>query len=469
MHFPCGRVTRIKAQRHNFSKEPKNERIIDGDLAGCYKRWKPRISMSRIADRQFDREELISHAKGRPDFSGITSTPPPPEVPIKDFPFTSKLGLFYDLDFGAFKDAIDTDLTGNVAGYVASLRQDGSTIFTLSWSDAIRTPEVQPPLVARKPEAWTPNIRMHVASCSKLITAIAITKVLDESATPYDKSIISYLPGYWQKGPHIGDITFRHLLTHTSGFNTGTSKSDFVTMKKQVENGVAFNPTLLAPRFSGIGSFHYENMNFGLCRILLAVLVGDIHPSDTHVDVDNWWDLVTANSYVQYVNDHIFTQAGIAPGPTLDHHSSDALAYPFPVGGPGWNSGDFDSAPGADGWHFSVNELLDVMGTFRRGGTIMAPTRAQNMLDQGFGIELIYSGSSILGNYYGRTGYWLERATQRVEQSAAIFLPGNMELAVLANSSRGPDVDAGNMTKSLIYAFTESIKPRQIFKVPSGP
>src|SRR5262249_29373017 len=62
----------------------------------------------------------------------------------------------------------------------------------------------------------------------------------------------------------------------------------------------------------------------------------------------------------------------------------DALAYAFPPNG-GWNSGDLTADSAATSWHISVNDLLDVMGCFRLQGTIMSPTAAQAMLDNGFG------------------------------------------------------------------------------------
>ena len=47
---------------------------------------------------------------------------------------------------------------------------------------------------------------------------------------------------------------------------------------------------------------------------------------------------------------------------------------------------EFDTLP--------VDDMLDVMGTFRRGGTIMSQAAAQTMLDASFGIDLIAVDSS---------------------------------------------------------------------------
>ena len=66
------------------------------------------------------------------------------------------------------------------------------------------------------------------------MTAIAMTKLLNVKNIPFSTPIIKYLPDYWAKGPNINLITFANLMTHTSGFNSGTSSSDYEFMKSHV-------------------------------------------------------------------------------------------------------------------------------------------------------------------------------------------------------------------------------------------
>ena len=108
---------------------------------------------------------------------------------------------------------------------------------------------------------------MHVASLSKIVTAIAMTRLLGGAGISPSTPIIDYLPGYWAKGPHVGKITFAELMTHTSGlaFGATNSRSDFKWMKSQIAAGTTHR-----------GQFYYQNMNFGLCRILLATINGNI-------------------------------------------------------------------------------------------------------------------------------------------------------------------------------------------------
>jgi len=214
-------------------------------------------------------------------------------------------------------------------------------------------------------------------------------------------------------------------MTHKSGFRVTGSDMSYPTMKAQVAAGVTS---------ANLGAYSYQNMNFGICRILLPVMNGTIAANTTfppNVE-DQTWDFATVSAYVDYVNQHLFQPASVS-GPTLTHPNPDALAYEFPAGA-GWNSGDLTTESGGAGWHMSVDDLLDVMGCFRRKGTIMSATAAQTMLDQSFGIDLTQSTG--LGTLYNKNGLWQSGAGQ-TEQSLAYFLPRDMELVVLANSPIG--------------------------------
>jgi CubicO group peptidase (beta-lactamase class C family) len=349
-------------------------------------------------------------------------------------------GVKYRFDLEGFGNALSAALKNEVAGYVIRLRHHGHTIYTLDWNWA-KTP-------TDGSEGWTPNVRMHVASCSKLVTAIAMTRLLHHRHISPDTTIISWLPDYWAKGPGVDQISFRNLMTHTSGFNTGGSDSSFNVMKTQVAKGVTTR-----------GTYHYENMNFGLCRILLSTINGNVAPSAVFSlpfppnSNDVIWDFVTINAYANYVRQHLFKPSDVV-GPGFDHPAHDALAYTFPVSGIGWNSGDLSYMSGGAGWHMSADDLLNVMGTFRRKSTILSEAHAQQMLQDGFGIDLIQPTQ--LGTLYNKNGLW-EDGSGHVEQSLAYFLPEHMEMVVLANSPIGPTNQFFRDVVTNIY--TANIKP----------
>ncbi|MGI2902545.1 serine hydrolase domain-containing protein [Tolypothrix sp. VBCCA 56010] len=324
------------------------------------------------------------------------------------------------LNVDAFGKAIHNTLKDSVTGYMFELRQNGNLIYNLIWNWA------QTPADLR--QGWSEDTRMHVASVSKFLTAVGLVKVLDSKNISYDSKIINYLPTYWSKGNNIDKITFRHLLTHRSGFSTGGSASDYTFMKSKVAAGV-----------TQVGSYDYENMNFGLCRILIPIINGNLSkdaqfPTSSSQDV--YWDAVTLSYYKSYMQANVFTPAGVNNVDFKPISSTkNALAYQFPHNNnKGWDSGDLASVAGGAGWRLSTKELLNVMDHVRRRNTIIAPQKAQYILDNYFGIDEV--ANTPAGTIYSKNGYW-GNGDGKTEQCVAYFLPNDMELVVFVNSPIG--------------------------------
>lgn len=356
------------------------------------------------------------------------------------FTFTGTPGGLFYLDVPGFGTALHTALEDQVAGYAVRLQHEGSPVHARAWNWAKTADDGA--------ESWASGVRMHVASCSKFITAVAMYKLLRERNLPLETAISGFLPTYWAKGPNIEKITFRHLMTHTSGFDSHLSDSDFQFMKDHVAAGV-----------SGVGGEAYQNMNFGLCRILIATILGKISP-DANFSFpplpgvnDQFWDYITINAYEQYVRDAVFNPAGVS-GPTFNHPDADALSYTFPVTGGGWNSGDLTSVCGGVGWHMSVDDLLAVMAAFRRANTIMSAADAQSLLDARFGID--EQTLTPLGWLYRKGGYWGDPMGHR-EQSNIYFLPRGMEMALLTNSPLGSPEKY--LPDAIYNAYISNIRP----------
>jgi CubicO group peptidase (beta-lactamase class C family) len=316
-----------------------------------------------------------------------------------------------------FADKFHAAIKDQVTGYALQLRLNGAANQTLIWNWA-QTP-------ANASQGWTLDRRMHVASVSKLITGIAMLKLLDEKGISVDAKIINYLPTYWAKGANIGQISFRNLLQHRSGFATGGSASDFNTMKARVAAGVP-----------GTGNYDYENMNFGLCRILTAVINGNVDKNANYgILNDQIWDMLTINAYRNYVQAKVLTPAGVG-GAGFAPAAGGALAYRFPhLNQGGWNSGDLSTMSGGAGWRLSVKEVLNVMDHARRKGTILPANRTQFLLDNRLGIDQIIDTPA--GKLYNKNGAWRDGACEnnpRMEQCVAVFLPGGYELVVFVNS-----------------------------------
>jgi hypothetical protein len=306
---------------------------------------------------------------------------------IKDF----KPTLTPKVDIGAFGTVVHTILKDSVTGYILQVRQNGNLVYNLIWNWA-QTP-------ADLGQGWTEDTRMHVASVSKFLTAVGLVKVLDSKNISYDAAIVDYLPTYWSKGNNISKITFRHLLTHTSGFATGSSASDYVFMKSKVAGGV-----------SNVGSYDYENMNFGLCRILIPIINGNVSKGTQFFPIpavnDQAWDAVTLYHYRNYMQTNVFTPAGV----------NNVGFEPILVVRMRWLT-SFHITTRKDGiratllllrvvlgWRLSTKELLNVMNHARRKNTIISASKAQYMLDNSFGIDQRINTAA--GRVYNKNGAW---------------------------------------------------------------
>ena len=197
-----------------------------------------------IGDVALDVDQVAVHELS-PQIAGVVAdlgltgvrVTAPPRIPLP---------TPYHLDVRAFESALRAELSG-VGGRVRlrapagrAARSSPARSRTPGWP-ATR-PRASPPV------PWTTQERMHVASCSKLVTAIAMTRVLAEHGIAASTPVAPYLPDYWVKGPNVGRITFAQLMTHTSGLGTAAkTASDFPLMKSRVADGVAVAPALPVP------------------------------------------------------------------------------------------------------------------------------------------------------------------------------------------------------------------------------
>ncbi len=332
--------------------------------------------------------------------------------------FTSKPKL----DLGAFGLAIHAVLKDRVTGYILQVNQNGTLVHTAIWNWA-QTP-------ADKGEGWNENTSMHVASVSKMLTAIGMVKLLKSKRISYDETMSGNLPAHWTRGPRVGEITYRQLVTHRSGFDVPGSATDYLTMKSKVAAGVA-----------NIGNSQYENMNFALCRLLIPIISGKVNksahffPPNAGIN-DQVWDAVTIHHYNNYMQENVFRPAGATASFAPHTGRASALAYQFPHSNKkGWNSGDLSTVSGGAGWRLSARDLLKVMHHVRRANTIISAADTQEMIDGGFGIDQIQRTPA--GTIYNKNGAW--GISSGTEQCVAHFLPNNMESVIYVNSKIGTE------------------------------
>ncbi len=381
--------------------------------------------------------------------------PHPLKLPFK-YPFAFQHPVF---DPVGFKAKFDADMKKDgVPNYIVEFRLNGKTIL-LDKSGYARIP-------ADGNIPWDSNVRMHIGSVSKLLTAMAMVKLIDHSYDaktnpwPYQVLIANILPTYWMRGPGLtqlgaGQVDLRHLLQHHSGFTTTSDQEfhpDYQTMKAVIAAGSNDSNTP-----------NYQNVNFSLMRVILAVMNGNISkdkvfPGDPAFN-DYEWDGVAVGAYTNYLQSNVFQPAGVNDA-TLAHPSTVALAYDAASTSPGWDSGDLSAYSGCAGWHLSVDDLLNVMATYMRAGTIVSTPEALGTLVQELGID--NAQASPLGELYSKGGDDFDNAGH-MEQAAAMFVPSvKIEAAAFVNMPMG---NGDGVESVLVQDFLASIKEYNPFNV----
>lgn len=343
----------------------------------------------------------------------------------------------HQLDIGSFGVDLATRFNGQCNGYVIRLLEPNGPGLTIQSGQARNA--------ADGDVSWTPDVRMNVASVSKLITAIAARRALAEAGVPPRTAIYPFLPLYWQRGVNIDEVTFEMLLTHRSGFfNPVTDWAELGDLKGQVARGALLGVPL--------GAATYQNVNFGLFRILIPVVTGAVKvsllaPSGLESDHDALWAALAIQGYHDYVQQHVFAPAQVTGGATTSE-PGNALAYRWPMPAAGWNSGDLTPTSATTGWHLTANELVRLLDAFT-AGLIVPREDAWAMLEAGWGVDR--SKPTAAGRYFLKAGRW-ESTGNQVEQTVAGLLPGGLPFAVLMNSQLGAD------TPSLVDVVASAVE-----------
>jgi CubicO group peptidase (beta-lactamase class C family) len=287
-------------------------------------------------------------------------------------------------------------------------------------------------------QLFTLSNPMHVASISKSITTMALLQILDKKQISVDQTVSTFLPGSWTQGQNVDGITFRELLTHTSGFRSTAyfGKCSHSELKILVGNGVTLGNKSMRS---------YQNVNFALMRLIIPILEGTNPASDSDA-------AAFANAYIQYVQDNVLKPAGVnvATRDCKPESSNPTLYYDRPSKGEnGWaGDGDLTLYTGGFGWQFSLTDLGNVIGKFAQTEEILSTTLRNDMYTGELGINQ-YAGSK--GTYYGHGGRWTD-GTRGLNTFYMIFPKNNVHIVLFMNS----DSPSQSLGQRIIDAYDNS-------------
>lgn len=287
----------------------------------------------------------------------------------------------------------------------------------------------------------TSLIRMDVLSMSKTITAAgAVRALLHQGLTPSEK-IGPHLPTWWNVDPTVANLTFAHVLTHTSGLLF--DQSDFFQVQAICE----------APPAGPVGTPNYQNGNFSLLRVLLGYLFHGDHLNQIGQDPSQRQQLskLSAMAYFDNVQQMVLRPCGVTdaivgpPANTVDqaqwfNDNQDHLGDQHDP------TGDLLTC-GADRWNMSVREYGQFIAHLTHGQLnpnpwpTMRDTRAPGApatlppYPVGDGRLGVYRFEDPAGNhnYYGHNGGWSDAFTGWMR------FPSGATVVFFANSSRVGD------------------------------
>lgn len=264
-----------------------------------------------------------------------------------------------------FHNNIRDALVGRCVGVAVMTFPAGFPAFS-SWSGFSRT-AADPPQ-----QTFLLTRRTNLGGVSQTLTAIAVIQLLTARNLGLDATIAQYLPSDWQRGPNVDRITFKELLTHTSGIRDPDGNAvDYLSLKDMLARGTSADK-----------SFQVQPQNFALFRILIPFL----HRFEEGVATDKARALALARAYLGYMNASVFAPIGIPTVHAEPPSPNPTLAYPFPAGSEqGAHFGDATLIAGGTGIHLSIEELRLLLRKLRYSTQLLNAEQRQLMDDHQLG------------------------------------------------------------------------------------
>lgn len=357
-----------------------------------------------------------------------------------------------------FVQILDDSLKGRGFGYSFAVYKKNEMLG--SGSGGLQATTVE----ADKDFPVTLDSKMQIASMTKTITAASFLTLAQEKGIKTTDKIIDYLPKTWTKGPNIDLITFKELLTHTSGIiglgeycqNGAYSENNWYGLKALIEKGVKTENRQVSC---------YQNANFGLFRVLIPSILGYQFSGD-----DNNDGLATATQYEDYVRKNILEKAGVVTSDFLNNSFPLAtFGYDFPYTKElGFNPGDFSQTVGGYGVYLSANEAVKVYSSLfsTDNNTILTTEMREQILTAGLGS---YSTVTPDGKFSYHDGWWhLHYGNGKWKGFRSIWMkcPENMTVVLFSNALRNGDglfpVSSGvysDITSYVLWAFSQYKDP----------
>jgi len=281
--------------------------------------------------------------------------------------------------------------------------------------------------------------RLNIASMSKTLTAVAVLSALQEKHLEADTLVADFLPTEWTLNSNVKRLTFRDFLTHRTGFDETTDKSDYDGIRNSLEVG----PPNAIQR-----DYNYRNINFAIFRIILPYL-DSYDPKTQKVQLvlsgNEPPERVLASLYIASVNKRVLTPSGVA----VAGCDSKTLVGGLPVLLYGFNPGDTHGVDlgdqtlvcGAEGWSLSVKDYARFLQALLFTEILVSNATRALMLTggplehRGLGMNLDHqvAGSNVYSH-----GAWIPVGDAQVAGWYLYFQATDIIVVALSNAGHNP-------------------------------
>ncbi|MFY0615322.1 MAG: beta-lactamase family protein [Hyphomicrobiaceae bacterium] len=339
------------------------------------------------------------------------------------------------VDLDKFKQKLASDLNGNVVGYGFAIAKGGKV-----WRRGAGGWAQRPGDGNKK---MRPRTRINVMSATKTWTAVATLQLLKKRGLGVDAKIYKWLPKTWLirgKGFRKSDsLTFRQLLTHTSGLDQRFKQLKAEGKHGSWKNGWDGIKFVVRKGTHAKKSYAYKNMNYALLRVLVPRLAGRT------VTKANY-----AGHYLRYLRRRIARPSGVKQL-TCRRLTSRPHAKAYNVNSPNSAGSNAEAGMQDCGGHanfqLSAVEMAKFMTTLRCRGTsskLLSKSSCQQM-DQ---LKLGWQRSSNQGSNAGLFFHGGDRVGSNQIHTCQMKFPGNVEAALVTNSASKNGRSACGMLKA---------------------
>lgn len=350
---------------------------------------------------------------------------------------------------------LEDSLRGKDIGYAFTIYE--GTELTAQGSGGFQSRKAD----AEGQKSFTVDTKMHIASMTKTLTAMAFLKVAQQKGLHTTDRIAKYLPPVWPRGGGIDQVTFGDLLTHRSGIVGLGGNCQNGSFTENIYSGLR---QLIAKGVTTRGSYCYQNTNFGLFRVLIPSILGYQFTGNETADAAE-----TEKRYLAFLQQEIFEKAGVSNATITYPAGNPTYTYNYPLSASqiGWNPGNFSQTLGGYGMYLTPMEAGKIYAAALSSATnaVLPNALSDSLLIKNLGC---YKATSGIGTYYYHDGWWYSGLVPAGQGLRTIWMkfPNNITCVLFVNALQWKNsslifpFNSGNIVGFVYNAYAQALQAR---------